>query len=86
MACCFRRRSSLSASSMLPRERVIAKLRELGFHFKRDSWRVSLYKRGVERVEVPKRDLIDADWVRSTFRRLAMSREEVERFIGQCKN
>lgn len=71
---------------MLPRERVIAKLRELGFHFKKDSWRISLYKRGVERVEVPKRDMIDDDWVRSTFRRLGLSKEDIERYIGHCRN
>ncbi len=71
---------------MPTREQVINKLRECGFRFKKDSWRVSLFKRSsdMRRVEVPKRDIIADEWVRSTFRQIGLSKEDIDSFIRHC--
>ncbi len=45
---------------MLKRERVINKLRELGYSFKREAPSTFIYKRGSHRVFVPK-----TDWYRN---------------------
>lgn len=71
---------------MISRERIVNKLRESGFKFKRDAWRVSIWKRQIQRVEVPKRDLIEVEWVRNAFRQIGMPREEIEAFIRATTN
>lgn len=60
---------------MATREQVIDKLREKGYVFKRDAWRVGLFKKPgtTQRVEVPKRDILSDEWVRSAFRQAGMT-------------
>jgi len=67
------------------RERFIAKLRELGYSFRRDAWRVQLWRKGTHEVSVRKRDHIDDDWVRQTLRQCGCSHDDIERFIAQCR-
>lgn len=68
------------------RERIIAKLRELGYKFKRDAWRVQIFRNPatMHLVQVRKRDDVDDDWVRSVLKQAGCSKEEIERFLGQC--
>ncbi len=65
---------------MLKRERVLNKLRELGFSFKRQAPNVDIYKNGQDRIAVPRNAMIDPDWVRSVLGKRC-PREEIERFI-----
>ncbi len=66
---------------MIGRHAVINRLKEAGYRFKRDAWRVSFFKKGTHLVGVPKRDLIEEDWVRSQFHQCGLTRDEVEHFI-----
>lgn len=67
------------------RDRVISKLRELGYTFRQDAWRVQMFRHPVTMhvIQVRKRDDIDDDWVRSVLRQAGCSKDETERFIGQ---
>jgi hypothetical protein len=67
------------------REQAINKLKEHGYRFKRDAWRVTVFKKGTHRVEVPKRDILSDEWVRSAFRQAGMSVEEIAEFIRCCR-
>jgi hypothetical protein len=68
------------------RDRIISKLRELGYKFNRDAWRVQVFRHAttMHLIEVRKRDDIDDDWVRAALKHAGCSKEEIERFIGQC--
>lgn len=68
------------------RDRIIAKLRELGYSFKQDAWRVQVFRHSVtlHSIQVRKRDDIDDDWVRSVLRQAGCSKDEIETFIGQA--
>jgi hypothetical protein len=70
---------------MATREEVINKLKEAGYKFKRNAWRVTVFKKqgGTHRVHVPVRDIISDEWVRSAFRQCGMTPEEVEAFLRQ---
>jgi hypothetical protein len=72
---------------MATREQVINKLRAAGYRFKRDAWRVSIFKKqgGTHRIEVPKRDILDEEWVRAAFRQADITREEIDEFLRQCR-
>jgi len=71
---------------MATREHVINKLKEAGYRFKRDCWRVSVFKKSTHRVEVPKRDIIDDEWVRSAFRQAGIPKDEIEAFLKHCRS
>lgn len=68
---------------MIRRETFYNKLGELGYRFKRQTDRVLLYKKpnNPTFVTVPRRDLIDEDYVRTTLRVCGCSLDEIERFI-----
>jgi hypothetical protein len=70
------------------RDRIVSKLRELGYKLRQDAWRVQLFRHPVTMhiVQVRKRDDIDDDWVRSTLRQTGCSKEDIEKFIGQANN
>jgi len=70
------------------RDRIISKLRELGYSFKQDAWRVQIFRNSVtlHSIQVRKRDDIDDDWVRSVLRQAGCSKEEIEEFIGRNNN
>lgn len=72
---------------MATREQVINKIKEMGYRFKRDAWRVSVFKKqgGTHRIEVPKRDIISDEWVRGAFRQAGMSAEEITSFLRQAR-
>lgn len=66
---------------MVRRERLINKLRELGFRFKRDAWRVQLWQRGMLRPQIPKRDLLDQETVSHILRQCGCQNDEIMAFF-----
>jgi hypothetical protein len=72
---------------MATRDQVINKLKEAGYAFKRDAWRVGIFKKvgGTHRIEVPKRDILSEEWVRSAFRQAGMPKEEIDEFLRHCR-
>jgi hypothetical protein len=71
---------------MVRRERLINKLRELGFRFKRDAWRVQLWQKGMLRPEIPKRDLLDEETVCNILRQCHLKNDEIAAFLRQAIN
>ncbi len=70
---------------MLKRERVINKLRELGYSFKREAPSTFIYKRGSHRVFVPKTDLVSESWVRATLFTCNCNQQEIDDFIRAAR-
>ena len=70
---------------MLKRERVINKLREIGYAFKKEAPSTYIYKRGTHRVFVPKTDLVSEAWVRATLGTCNCTPAEIEEFIRIAK-
>lgn len=73
---------------MIPRERLINKLRELGFTFDRQADRVELYKKkgDTQRVTVRRKDCLAEETVKQTLAQCGMSAADILSFMGQCKN
>ena len=71
---------------MVRRERVVNKLRELGFRFKRDAWRVQLWQKGMQRPEIPKRDFLDEETVFHILRQCGLKPEEIAAFLREAIN
>ena len=69
---------------MLKRDRVRKKLVDLGFSYKTTTDRTYLYKRGTDAIFLPKKSLIDPDWVRAQLRDY-MSSADIETFIREAK-
>jgi predicted RNA binding protein YcfA (HicA-like mRNA interferase family) len=65
------------------RERFINKIRDLGYKFKRDAWRIQVWKhpQTMHVIEPRKKDDLDDDWVRSVLRHAGCSKEDIEAFI-----
>jgi hypothetical protein len=70
---------------MLKRERVINKLRDLGYVFKREAPNRFIYKRGSHRVFVPKTDLVSETWVLATLFTCGCKQQEAEEFVRIAK-
>lgn len=68
---------------MIRREHFCNKRKELGYRYKRETDRVSLWKKpgNPSFVAVPCRDLVDEDYVRATLRMCGCSPQDVETFI-----
>lgn len=71
---------------MVLRERLINKLRALGYRFKRDAWRVQIWCKGTHRPMIPKRDLMDDEFVVTLLRQCGVAPEEVRAFLSDCKS
>ena len=70
---------------MLKRERLINKLRELGFAFKKETPNTYLYRRGTDAVFVPKTDLISEINVRTILTHCGCQNAEIEEFVRAAK-
>jgi hypothetical protein len=70
---------------MLKRERLINKLRALGYQFKNETDRTYMFRRGTHRAFVPKTDLISEINVRSILNQCGCNPAEVEEFIQQAE-
>lgn len=69
----------------IPRERVLNKLRMMGYSFKRQAPRVDLYKNGPDRIEVPRKDLIDERWVRAVLGQRHIPPADIDAFVRAAK-
>lgn len=71
---------------MIRRERFVNKLNELGYSYKSQGDRAMLYKKAGQRgyVTVPKRDLLDEQYVRGQLSLAGCTQADVEAFI--CQN
>ena len=65
------------------RERVIAKIRELGYAFRRDAWRIQEFRHPstLHVIQIRKKDDVDDNWVRNVLRQAGLASEEIEAFI-----
>jgi hypothetical protein len=72
---------------VIPREAFCNKLHELKYSFKRQADRVCLYKRPNDPhyVTVPRRDLLDEQYVRRTLQQCGCRAAEIEAFIVECR-
>lgn len=72
---------------MVKRDAFCNKLNELKYRYKRETDRVALYKKpgNPDFIAVPRRDLLDEQYVRSTLSNAGCGFEEIERFIQQYK-
>ncbi len=68
------------------RERLVNKLRDLGYKLKQDAWRVTIFRHPVSMrvVSVPKRDLLSEEFVRSVLRQAGCDADDVKTFV--CSN
>ena len=71
---------------MVPRQRLINKLREMGYRFKRDAWRVQFWIKGTHRPAIPKRDLLDDETVTQILRQCGATPDEIIAFIREAHN
>ena len=71
---------------MVPRSTFINKIRELGYKFKSEKKRVSLWKRSGSRdyLALPKSALLEEKWVMATLAKAGVGEEEIKRFIGEA--
>lgn len=70
---------------MLKRERVINKLRELGYSFKKETPNTYIYKRKTHRVFVPKTELVSEAWTGVTLGTCGCKPGEIEEFVRIAK-
>lgn len=70
------------------REYVVNKLKELGYKFRRQAWRVQIWSHPQTRhqVQVRQKDDIDDDWVKSMLRQAGCPKEDIEQFFAACTN
>jgi hypothetical protein len=65
-------------------ERLVAKLKELGFSFYEKTKKSTCYRRGTARVYLRDHGHQPKSVVRSVLNQAGCSREEIEHFIGMC--
>lgn len=70
----------------VPRQQVIARLREAGWHFKRPADRVEIYKKPNEaqRIDVPRRELLPKTIVVQILRQAGLTPAEIDHFLTHC--
>lgn len=66
---------------MPTREQLCNRLREAGFRFKRQADRTMLWRRGVDRIFVPRRNDISDEATRSILRQAGLTEPEIEAFL-----
>jgi len=69
---------------VIRREHFCNKLNDLGYRYKRETDRVYLYKKpgNPSFATVPRRDLVDEDYVRATLRMCGCSPQDIETFVA----
>ncbi len=76
----------MSNQKRIPKEQVIAKLRELDFSFKRSGKNHDLWRKrgGTTYASVPRSATITEAHIRSMFGQIGLTAEEVNQFLKQC--
>ena len=69
---------------MVRKEAFINKIRELNYTYKKQQKRVDLWRKagGTHFISVPRRDLLDEEFVSSSLRQAGVSEEEIRTFIS----
>lgn len=60
---------------------LINKVRQLGYSFHRQADRVVFYKKGVDRVPIPRRDFVPEDQARTILFQCGLTAAHVQAFI-----
>lgn len=68
---------------MIKREKLVNKLREIGCTFKTQTKRCYLWRKGSQRIFVPKSDLLSETYVQSVLRQCGQDEEQIKAFIGR---
>ena len=76
---------------MIPRERFCNKIRELDYSFQRQADRVMIWKQkgSTNRIFIPRKDMLDDDFVRNALKQAGLGSPEIENFVAnnkQCVN
>lgn len=68
------------------RKQFLPKIRSLGYSFKRETKRASIYRKseGVSYLHVPKSSRLTESYVRNVLRQNGLSDVEIDEFILQC--
>ncbi len=66
---------------MVSVNQLCSKLNELGYSFKSEHARTKLFRRGTDRVMVPRKTNLEEETVRSILRQTGCSEAEIESFI-----
>ncbi len=72
---------------MISKRRFVNKLRELNYDFKEQFHYQERYRLrgGTHIIHVPRKDLLDEEYVRITLRQAGQSRKQIEQFIVEAK-
>jgi hypothetical protein len=73
---------------VISKRRFVSKLRELGYDFKEQLHYQERYRLrgGVHIIHVPRKDLLDEEYVRCVLRQARQTREQIERFVGEARD
>lgn len=71
---------------MVPRNAFINKIRQLGYVFKEQQKRTYLWrqKNSHRFIAIPKKDLLEEEFVFQYLGREGLTKEEIQRFIGEA--
>jgi hypothetical protein len=73
---------------VISKRRFVSKLRELGYDFKEQLHYQERYRLrgGVHIIHVPRKDLLDEEYVRCVLRQARQTSEQIERFVGEARD
>lgn len=73
---------------MIRRQTYINKIRELGYTYKTHRKRTQLWRKvgGTHFIPVPKCDLLELSFVKSTLRQASLTAKEIESFIASAQS
>jgi len=71
---------------MIHRDTYINKIRKMGYTYKTQQKRTDLWRKigGIHFISVPRCDLLELDFVRSTLRQAGATTREIESFIASA--
>ena len=69
---------------MVRRESFINKIRELGYSYKDQRPRITLWRKGMHFISVPRRDLLTEEFVRSTLLQAGVGENEIRTFLSSA--
>jgi hypothetical protein len=73
---------------MIPRDHFLNKIRALGYKFKDQKKRISLWRKPgtTHPISLPHTVLLEDEYVQSTLRQAGCSKEEIESFLASAKS
>jgi hypothetical protein len=73
---------------VISKRHFVNKLKELRYQFKEQLHYQERYrlKGGTHIVHVPRKDILDELYVRSTLKQVGLSKSEIDKFIGEAKS